>query len=238
MTYTTAQQSLAEFVGTFALTFIGAGSIIVAASMSDPAGSGLITVALAHGLAIAVMVTAVGHVSGGHFNPAVTFGALITGKIGVANAISHWLSQLAGAIVGAAILRGTIAEEAWRQVALGVPALNLDLISVGGGIVIEAVLTFLLVWVIFGSAMDPDSAFKPVAGLAIGLTVALDIMMGGPLTGAAMNPARAIGPAIVGGTWDYQWVWWIGPLMGAAIAALLYDLVVRRRTDTAVRTEP
>lgn len=228
MAYGTLQRALAEFVGTFALVFVGAGSIVVAITVAPEGGAGLVSIGLAHGLAIAVMVTAVGHVSGGHFNPAVTFGALITGKIDALHAGVYWLSQLLAGVAGAGLLRAALPASAWDPVALGVPAVDLELISSGQAVLIEAILTFLLVWVIFGAAIDPDSGFKPAAGLAIGFTVMLDIMMGGPLTGAAMNPARWFGPALVSGTWDVGWVWIVGPLVGGGLAAVVYDQVILR----------
>lgn len=229
MAYSQVQKALAEFVGTFALVFIGAGSIVTAVAVAPEGFAGLVTIGLAHGLAIAVMVTAVGHVSGGHFNPAVTFGALLTAKIRIGDAIVYWASQLLAGIVAAGLLRAALPSDAWEPVALGVPAVNIDVISSGQAVLIEAILTFLLVWVIFGAAIDPDSTFKPAAGLAIGFTVMMDIMMGGPLTGAAMNPARALGPALMGGGWALHWVYWLGPLVGGGLAAVVYDQVVLRR---------
>jgi aquaporin TIP len=223
--HSTAQKALAEFVGTFALIFIGVGAIASAGIAGK--GAGLITIALAHGLTIAVMVSAMGHVSGGHFNPAVTAAALATRKIVPAEAVLYWVSQLAGATAGAALVAAAL-PGGTEAVAGGTPLLNLDQISVGQGVLIEIVLTFFLVWVIFGTAMDPRGAFKQVAGLAIGLTVALDIMMGGPLTGAAMNPARTFGPALVSGTWDNHWVYWVGPVIGGLLAGLVYELVIMR----------
>ena len=176
----------AEFVGTFALIFVGVGAIVT--------GANLVGVAFAHGLVIAVMASAVGHISGGHFNPAVTFGFLVTRRID---------PTLAGAYVGAQLLGATVAALALRalypdglDLDAGVPQLAQG-VSAGAGMGIEAILTFFLVWVIFATAADPRGAFKSIAGLAIGLTITLDILAGGPLTGAAMNPARAFGPELV-----------------------------------------
>ena len=217
----------AEFVGAFALIFIGAGSIVAFATGLE--GSGLITIALAHGLAIGVMVSAVGHVSGGHFNPAVTIGAWVTQKIPLWDAAAYIGAQLAGGISGALLLRLGTPGEVWRAVDLGTP--QVVGVSVGQAVLVEAVLTFFLVWVIFATAVDPEGAFGKVAGLAIGFTIAMGIMMGGPFTGAAMNPARALGPALVAGLWDGQWVYWIGPIAGGVVAATLYDLVILRRRE-------
>jgi len=223
------QRLVAEVVGTFTLIFIGAGSI-VAASVAGlgSGGAGLITVALAHGLAIAVMVSAVGHVSGGHFNPAITVGAWVTRRIGTGDAIAYVAAQLAGGLLGALALRMVLPGSAWDPVVLGTPLVSPG-IADWQAIAIEAILTFFLVWVVFATALDPEGAFGKIAGLAIGFTIAMDIMMGGPFTGAAMNPARSIGPAVVSGELTGMWVYILGPVIGGTVAALLYDLGVMRR---------
>ncbi len=210
---------MAELVGAFALVFVGAGSIAV--------GAGLVGVALAHGLVIAVMASAVGHISGGHFNPAVTFSFLITGRMAPALAGVYVAAQLAGATLGALLLVLVLPDNITDAVRLGAPALSEE-IGAGSGLVIEAVLTFFLVWVIFASAADPRGTFKSIAGLAIGLTITLAVLMGGPLTGAALNPARAFGPQLVAGEWSDAWIWYVGPLVGGATAALLYGLLYLR----------
>lgn len=210
------RRGVAEFVGTFALIFIGVGSIVFAQS------SGLVGVALAHGLAIAVMVSAVGHISGGHFNPAVTFGFLITRRISFSLAGVYWIAQMLGAVLGAVLLLWIYPDRITDATNLGAPALAEE-ISVGAGFVIEMILTFLLVWVVFATAADPRGSFVAIAGLAIGLTITLDILMGGPLTGAAMNPSRAFGPQLVAGFWDDAWLWYLAPLLGGGLAALAYE---------------
>jgi MIP family channel proteins len=212
------QRAAAELVGTFALVFVGAGSVAVAA----PADAGLVAVAFAHGLVIAVMVSAVGHISGGHFNPAVTLGFLVTRRMAPALAGVYWLAQLAGAVLGALLLTVLLPDDLTDPVALGAPALGLG-IGAGAALVVEAILTFFLVWVVFATAADPRGTFTSIAGLAIGFTITLDILMGGPLTGAAMNPARAFGPELVSGEWADFWVWYLGPLLGGAAAALAYE---------------
>lgn len=230
---------VAEFVGTFALIFVGAGSIVAASVVGGgDLGPNLVTIALAHGLVIAVMVTAVGHVSGGHFNPAVTIGAWTAGKIRGGDAAVYLATQLLAGVAGALLLRVVVPEEAWRAVNLG--ATLLGDVSVAQAIAIEAVLTFFLVWVIFAVAVDPEGTFRAVAGLPIGLTIALDIMMGGPFTGASMNPARTLGPAVAGGYWADHWVYWIGPVAGGVLAAVLYDLLVlrRRRPEPTLEEAP
>jgi aquaporin TIP len=218
-----SQKLLAEFVGTFTLIFVGAGAIIATR------GSDLVAIAFAHGLAIGVMVSSLGHVSGAHFNPSVTIGAWVTQKIDSTNAVAYIGAQLAGGAAAAGLLRSALPELLWKGngINLGVPTIGGG-VSTGQGVLIEAILTFFLVWVIFATAIDPEGAFGKIAGLAIGLTITMDIFMGGPFTGAAMNPARWFGPAIVGGYWKDWWVWLIGPVAGAIIAASLYDTVILR----------
>ena len=223
------QRLLAEVVGTFTLIFIGAGSIVAAGSVGEGvAGAGLITVALAHGLAIGVMVSAVGHVSGGHFNPAVTVGAWVARRMSTGAALAYIVAQIAAGLLGALALRLLLPGGAWEPVTLGTPLVTPG-ITDWQAIAIEAVLTFLLVWVVFATALDPEGAFGKIAGLAIGFTIAMDIMMGGPFTGAAMNPARSIGPAVVSGELTGMWVYILGPVIGGTVAALLYDLGIMRR---------
>ncbi len=231
---TVAQKALAEFVGTFALIFIGAGSIVAAgAAGAGAGGAGLVTIAIAHGLVIATMVSAVGHISGAHFNPAVTIGALVTGKISLSDAGIYLVTQLAGATAAAGLLRLAVPESLWREASLGTPLLG-NGVSPAQGLLIEAVLSSFLVWVVFATAVDPAGAFGKIAGLAIGFVVLMDIMMGGPFTGAAMNPARSFGPALVSGSWADEWVYWVGPIAGGVAAAVLYQATMLRRREVAV----
>jgi aquaporin Z len=223
------QRLLAEVVGTFTLIFIGAGSIVAASEAGlGVGGAGLITVALAHGLAIGVMVSAVGHVSGGHFNPAVTTGAWVARRMTTGAAVAYVVAQIAGGLLGALALRLVLPGSAWDPVTLGTPLVTPG-IADWQAIAIEAILTFLLVWVVFATALDPEGSFGKIAGLAIGFTIAMDVMMGGPFTGAAMNPARSIGPAVVSGELTGVWVYILGPVIGGTVAALLYDLGIMRR---------
>src|SRR5258705_2462194 len=215
-----SKQCVAEFIGTFALIFVGVGAIYQ--------NAGLLAIALAHGLTIAVMVSATGAISGGQLNPAVTFGLLVGGKMSLQRSIAYWIAQLAGASAAGFILlflfsgqadpaKGLLAQ---TIVANGTPDLPPKGITAVQGIVIEAILTFFLVFVVYGTAVD--SRAPKIGGLAIGLTVALDILFGGPFTGAAMNPARTFGPAIISGQWNHHYVYWIGPLIGGGLAGLLY----------------
>ena len=232
------RRGAAEFVGTFALIFVGAGSILTIAKALAPAlttapavdvygGLTLVGVALAHGLAIAVMASAVGHISGAHFNPAVTLGFFITRRIAPSLAVVYWSMQFAGAAAAAALLRWFYPEATRQLTHLGAPALSSG-ITVWQGVVIEMVLTFFLVWVIFASAADPGGSFKSIAGLAIGLTITMGVLMGGPLTGAALNPARAFGPELLSRHWSDAWVWYVGPFLGGALAALAYEYLYLR----------
>ena len=223
---------VAEFIGTFALIFVGAGSI--AMDYVSRGHVGLTGIALAHGLTIAVMASATAAVSGGHLNPAVTFGAWVGRQIDLGNAAGYWVAQFLGAIAAAGLLHIAIPAAALQAVDVGTPA---PAAGLGGtaAVVIEAVLTFFLVFVVFGTAIDPRA--PKVGALFIGLTVSIDIFMGGPLTGASMNPARWLGPALVGGgglqNW---WIYTLGPLAGAAAAALVYTFVLAESiTPAAVR---
>ena len=212
----------AEFLGTFTLCFIGQGSICVAQLMNAGAGA-LLAIAAAHGIALMVMISALGATSGGHFNPAVTLGFVITGRQSMTSAITYWISQLLGALAASFLLRSVIPGEAGQAVHWGVPALAVG-VSASQGLIIEFVLTFFLVTAVWGTAVDPKA--PKIGGFGIGLTVLMDILVGGPLTGAAMNPARAFGAACASGVWGSHWIYWVGPLLGGAAAARVYKSVV------------
>src|SRR5947207_9343943 len=215
------QKALAEFVATFALIFIGAGAVIVAGPTIG--NSGLVGVALAYGLVLAIMVSVIGHISGGHVNPAVTVGAWVTGQIRTGMAGLYILAQLAGATFGALLLRAAVPKALWAGSFLGSPAVaHAGGITNAKAVILEAILTFFLVFVVYGTAIDERGPFSKIAGLPIGLVLTFDILAGGPFTGAAMNPARAFGPELVGGTWTDWWVYWIGPVGGGVIAAAVY----------------
>jgi len=180
-----------------------------------------------------VMVSATGAISGGQLNPAVTFGLLIGGQMDVKKSIAYWISQLAGG-TAAALLCSTVLGRG--AVSTGTPDISINssgvpVVSIAQAITIEAVLTFFLVFVVYGSAVDTRA--PKVGGLAIGLTVALDILFGGPLTGASMNPARSFGPALASGHWNNHYVYWIGPLIGGALAGLIYGRFLIRESRQA-----
>ena len=214
----------AEFVGTFALIFIGVAAIASAGIAKDQPG--LVAIALAHGLTIAAMASATMAISGGHLNPAVTLGALSAGKITPLKAAGYWISQFLGALVAALLVQVVLPSAALHAVDLGTPAPGSG-ISGPQALLMEAVLTFFLMFVIYGTAIDGRA--PRLAGLFVGLTVTLDILAGGPITGAAMNPARWLGPALAGGGGlGNFWIYFFGPAAGAVGAALLWRRVLER----------
>jgi len=225
--YNTGQKLIAEFMGTFALLFFGVGSICAAfkAGLNGPT-PGLLGIAIAHGLGIGLFVAAVGHISGGHFNPAVSAAFWVTKRLNTFDLILYWVAQLAGAIVASYLISCFYVEDVWRR-GLSAIALAPEVTPIVG-MVIEAAITFLLVFVIFGTAVDKDSAFAGTAPISIGLTITADILAAGLLTGAAINPARAFGPAVIGHVWTNQVVYWVGPLAGGIAAGVLYNSVLIR----------
>ena len=214
---TLSQRLTAEFIGTFTLIFVGVLSICL--------NVGIAGIALAHGLALVVMITALGHISGGHYNPAVTIGLLAGGKISTKDSVAYIIAQLLGGVVGALAVKTIVSPSVYEAVKLGTPMLGSDT-GVGAGILLEAIATFFLVTVVYGSAVDGRAG--KWGGLFIGLTVTMDIFAAGSLTGASMNPARTFGPALVGGYWDNHIVYWIGPMIGGVVSGLLYTRWLRK----------
>lgn len=220
---TPIQRYVAEFVGTFALTFVG---ILAIFHLGDVTG-GLVGIALAHGLVIAVMVSATGAISGGHLNPAVTLGLLAAGKITPPHALGYLGAQVASGFAAALLLMPLLGDAPREAIAAGTPYTDPETLSLGAAILLEAILTFFLVFVVYGTAVDRRA--PQVGGLFIGLTIVLDILAGGPLTGAAMNPARQTGAAIVSGdakVIGQVWLYWVGPVLGGVVAALLWRYVL------------
>jgi aquaporin NIP len=205
---------VAEAVGTFALVFAGAGAIVVDARTH---ALGHVGVAIAFGLVIMVMIYAVGHVSGAHFNPAVTFAFALTRHFPWGRAALYWCAQIGGAVTAAVLIRASLGTDAH----LGA---TLPSGSQTQSFVWELVLTFFLMFVIMAVATDAR-AVGEAAAIAIGGTVGLDAMFGGPISGASMNPARSIGPAVVGGDLHALWLYIVAPLIGAALGALTYQFV-------------
>jgi MIP family channel proteins len=247
---------IAELVGTFALCFVGAGAIMVDAHLGDK-GPGLVGIALAHGLILSVMVSATMGVSGGHLNPAVTVGMLVTGRISIVNALAYIVAQCAGGFMAGvllfAFLLGSLDSPKGVQVITetknGTPFYEVTKLGASDqysptttrpaqqkemaqraairAVTIEGILTFFLVFSVFGTAVDPRH--PNVGGFGIGLSLAAGILIGGPLTGAALNPARMTGTALItmdAGLLGQIWVYWVGPLAGGIVAALLYHFVI------------
>jgi MIP family channel proteins len=213
----------AEFIGIFALVFVG-GASIMAAAMSHNT-NGLLVAALAHGIILAIMVTATMRISG-HLNPAVTLGFLVTRRIEPTMAVVYIIAQLLGAAVAAYALKSIFPADIAAAARLGGQSIAGD-VSAGQAILCEAIATFFLTFVVFGTAVDP--AAPKVGGFAIGLAVTADILAIGPLTGGSMNPARSFGPAVASGVLEGQLIYWIGPIIGSIAAALLYDRLFLRR---------
>lgn len=223
-----AKQLTAEFLATFALVFIGAGSVV--ADTASGGDVGLIGVALAHGLVLAVMVTATMPISGGHVNPAVTFALWLARKIDGRRAGLYVVAQLAGAVAAAFLLKALFPTGAGESTSWGLPRIS-PFVSLPQAIVLEAVLTLFLVSAVFGTAVS--TVAPKVGGFGIGMVLAFDLLAGGPLTGAAMNPARAFGPAVAANDWHAHAAYWVGPLLGAAVAALIWGWFLLPREGEA-----
>jgi len=229
---------IAEMIGPFALVLMGAGSIMLAYTRGYTEGDALLMIALAHGLAIGLMVAAAGHISGGHYNPAVTVALFIGGRIGLLKSIGYIAAQLTGAVLAAIALKFIFDDAIADATKLGVPAINYigdgDPLIVGkrNGFALELILTFFLVYVIHGTAVDGRGA-GAVASLAIGLTITMDILLAGPLTGAAMNPSRWFGPAVVQQEFKDGWLYIVAPIAGGALASILHNYVFIPRKERA-----
>lgn len=214
--------AIAEFIATALFLFFGVGSVAALLLTAPTFGGGIVIVALSFGLAIAVLAAGAGPISGGHINPAVTFAFILTNRISLVRGLMYVVAQLLGACVGIALLRAFVVDEFFltipgaggNDISDAVPS---NLAAVG----VEATLTFILVWTIFATAVSPRGSGN-LAPLYIGLTVVIIHLVGVPLTGTGANPARTFGPALIMGRWDEHWVYWVGPLLGSAIAALSY----------------
>lgn len=215
-------------MATLALVFVGAGSVVAA----GPLGSGLVGIALAHGAVLVAVGAATWTVSGGVVNPVTTLALWILGRLASATAAAYVASQVAGAVMGALLLRLVVPEAAWRSTSLGTP---LPAPEVGGGkaIVVEAMLTFVVTFAYLAATRNDDGERVAIRALPVGLAYAAVILAGWSLTGAAANPARAFGPALVSWTWTMWWAYWIGPAAGAALAAGVSWFLVRERAGGA-----
>ena len=224
------RQCLAEFFATGLFVFIGAGAV----AASGIASSGgldtgrLVVIALAHGLAICLLAYSVGHISGGHLNPAITIAAIINGKISWVRGNLYIVGQIAGGIVAALILMSVIPDV--NEGNLGAHGLG-EGVSVGMGFGIEVIFTFLLSFVVFATAMDKRGP-GVMAPVAIGITVAVVHLVAVPLTGAGINPARSLGPAIASGFWTDHWIYWVAPILGGLVGGTLYQLIFSGETES------
>ncbi|CAH1273790.1 AQP8 [Branchiostoma lanceolatum] len=208
---------IAEFVGLVIFVFIG-----TMVTGNTAAGNlWLISIALAHGLTIALLIVSIGHISGGHLNPAVTLGITIAGGVTVLQGICYVISQLLGAMVGAAFTRAILPNTTYAACSGGAHAMGGG-VSITGAIVCESLLTMILVLTVLLSTVDSSTTGKALPPLAIGLAVLVGILAGGPFSGASMNPARAFGPAVAAGVWKNHYVWWVGPVIGGLVAGFIY----------------
>ena len=220
----TLRPLVAEFIGVFMLVFIGGGAMII-----NGFQDGVLTlggIAAACGLAYAIAVTATMNISGGHINPAITIGLWSIGRIESRKAALYVVAQLLGAVLAAVVLRWLMPAAAGHIKQYGALSVASD-ITLAGAILIEAVLTFLLAFAVMGTAVDP--AAPKVGGFGIGLTLWVCILAGGPLTGAALNPARAFGPALIANFWVGQLAYWVGPILGAVVAMQVYERVLLKK---------
>jgi MIP family channel proteins len=223
---------VAEFLGPFFIVLIGCGSCIQ--KWEDTDAVSRVQISLAFGLTVAALVQCVGHISGGHLNPAVTFGMLVTGRVGVLKALLYIVAQCLGAIAGAGILKSLTPDSLHHS--LGQTTVNPQLNPVQG-FGVEFLITFVLVFVIFAVTDENRADITGSVPLIIGLTVTTCHLFAIPYTGSSMNSARALGPAVITGSWDYHWVYWLGPCGGGIAAAILYHTVFAARRRTNVQEE-
>ena len=216
----TLRHFLAEFVGTFALVFVGGGAIMMT---RDQPGA-LVSVALAHGLVLGIMISATMKISG-HLNPAVTLGFLVTRRIEPVMAGVHIVAQLLGAMIAAFALKGLMPDALFDATRGGGQSVSLDISGIQA-VFLEAIGTFFLTFAVFGTAVDPKA--HRIGGFGIGLTLTFVILAIGPLTGASVNPARSFGPAIASGSLEGLAIYFVGPMLGAIVAALMYDKFLMR----------
>ncbi|KAL8458313.1 hypothetical protein ACS0TY_035156 [Phlomoides rotata] len=214
---------LSEFISTLLFVFAGVGSAIAYNKLSDDAAldtPGLVGIAVAHALALFVTVAIGANISGGHVNPAVTFGLAVGGQITILTGIFYWIAQLLGAIVGSFLLKVVTGG-------LAIPTHGLGA-GVGAvqGVVMEIIITFGLVYTVYATAVDPKKgSLGTIAPIAIGFIVGANILAAGPFSGGSMNPARSFGPAVAAGNFSSIWIYWVGPLIGGGLAGAIYSNV-------------
>ncbi|MBM2835400.1 MAG: hypothetical protein HW406_2561 [Candidatus Brocadiaceae bacterium] len=213
---------MAEFVGTFALVFIAAGSVCADFYLRQAGGQGLglLGISIAFGIVVIAVIYATSYVSGSHVNPAVTVSFWITKRMEPNTAIMYIISQIAGASLAGLALK-TLFPDAAKTVYLGTCVLAPG-VSIARGVLMEFIISFLLIFTIYGTLVD-KRASAGFAGIAVGLVVLFGAMIGGTISGGAMNPARVFGPAIASGQFTHHYVWWIGPMLGGIAAGFVYD---------------
>eukprot|EP01018_Ginkgo_biloba_P020621 Gb_26585 [translate_table: standard] len=215
--------ALAEFISTLIFVFAGEGSSMAFAKLTDDGSTtpaGLVALALAHGLGLFVAVAVAANISGGHVNPAVTFGALLGGHITLFRLVLYWVAQLLGSTVACGLLKYTTNGMTTSPFALS------SGVGVGNALVFEIVMTFALVYTVYATAIDPKKgSLGTIAPICIGFILGANILAGGAFEGAALNPARAFGPALVSWTWLHHWIYWVGPLIGGGIAGFVYQFI-------------
>lgn len=217
---TSLKAYLAEFIATLLFVFAGVGSAIAYNELTSDAAldaPGLVAVAVAHAFALFVGVSVAANISGGHLNPAVTLGLAVGGNITLLTGLFYWIAQLLGSIVASLLLSFVTAKSVpTHGLASGVNAF--------GGVVFEIIVTFALVYTVYATAADPKKgSLGVIAPIAIGFIVGANILAAGPFSGGSMNPARSFGPAVVSGNFAENWIYWVGPLIGGALAGLIYD---------------
>jgi MIP family channel proteins len=221
-----ARRATAEMLGTAFLVFFGCGAIII--DNYPGARFNVLGIALIHAVILSLAISMTMGISGGHVNPAVTIGMLIIKRITLSDAFIYIASQLAGALVAALMVRALLPDNVGHLVAYGTPVVN-NYLTFGNAVAIEAIITFLLMSGVMGTIVATNG--PKIGGFGVGLTLIPSIMVAGVLTGAAANPARAFGPAVISGHLDSQAVWWIGPILGACLAALLWEHVLLKKSQ-------
>ena len=245
---------LAEFFGTMIFVFIGCASVASAFWPPSPgvAPEFVVSVAMAHGFAITICIYAIGEISGGNINPAVSWALMITRKISIVRCIVYWICQLLGAMLAAAVLHSLLPSYEWpdgltEAQMIGCHGVSSS-ITVLTGFAYEIVLTFIFIFIVFATAISPFvGKMAPVSGgaqeygpgkltpLVLGLTILVLHLVGVTFTGASMNPARSFGPAVVGGCWEHHWIYWAGPLIGATSAATIANVFFLSSPDSIAR---
>ncbi|KAK2418261.1 aquaporin-like protein [Trifolium repens] len=218
----TLKAGLAELISTFIFVFAGSGSGIAYNKLTDNGAAspaGLISASIAHAFALFVAVSVGANISGGHVNPAVTFGAFVGGNISLFRGIVYIIAQLIGSVLASLLLVFVTASS--------VPAFALsEGVGIGPALVLEIVMTFGLVYTVYATAVDPKKGnIGIIAPIAIGFIVGANILVGGAFTGASMNPAVSFGPAVVSWSWSNHWIYWAGPLIGGGIAGIIYEVL-------------